>query len=207
MAPIYDNDLREQRWENNQWQQVELFEQIQKRERRKRTLWIAFAVILFVAGASITVVKDRYVKWKSIRVARTLATQIQEMKTKSSQERTPYFIELVNDAEKGLFLQQYPVKTCKTHTGKEPKDQMMRFFLAPDLTFISAVQAEELSLLRVLSELCYDPLEGFVSVNSNAAELDTYGMAVGPANDLTIHRLDRFSTLLIDGESAEISFD
>lgn len=205
MAPIYDTDLGQQRWEKTQWEQVELYEQIQKRERRKRFLWIALAVVLFLIASSILVFQDRYVKWKSMRAARVLATSLQQMKTLAAKERTIYQMELTDSAEGGLSMLQYPVKNCG---AAMPKEGVIHIFLSRTQTYLTAEAATKLGLENIASTLCYDPLKGFTAEN-HAGSLVTgpIGIAIGPANDLTTSRLDRFSTLLIDGESAEISFD
>lgn len=205
MAPIYDTDIAQQRWAQTEWQNIELWEQVQRRERRKKLLWIGFAIFLFVSFSSITIIQERYWKWKSLRAVRQLAVEVLSMKRKVAQEKKAYLLELMPDA--GLGYRIRAVDSCSSQKTKEPTEPVQFISMEEtqrlQLSFLPSEQAQRMGIERVMSTICYDPIDGFY----RSEKENVFGMVVGPVKDLAEGRSDRLGTVIFEGDSAEISFD
>jgi len=202
MAPIYETDVEKERWTQTEWQNIELWEQVQKRERRKKLIWIGATAVLCVLIAAIPIVKDRLVKWQGLAAMRRLSSEIQKMKMQVALDHSPMVLVLLK--ESGLRFRIEKVKDClrsKTETILT-EGSLMEMPQAEAFSFIFPESAQSLGVRGLMDRLCYDPLAGFQSSEKNLV-----GMAVIPVKDLSEKRLDRISTILFEDHSAEISFD
>lgn len=200
MAPIHDTDIAEERWSKSEWESYELWEQIEVRLRRRRTLWISAAILLFLALSSVPIIIDRRPKWVGQAVARQLASLLNRVKREASVAHQAYQLTLRGEGNTAYEITR--AENCgDTHRELVRQGSL----LLPSQTNLFAIlnpeQGRELGIPGLRLDFCYDPLKGSFSPEVLS------GLGVVPAKDLTERRLDRISILLLRGPSAEISFD
>jgi hypothetical protein len=203
MAPIHDTDLAAERWSQAEWENYELWEKVEQRLRRRRYLWILGAAILFLALSAVPIVMDRWPKWKTRVIARTLAQEINRVKREASANRTAMRLRFTSD--KGFNYVVEKISACNGSQGEVVRSEyLVNDEIKGSYARISTLFGSEMGVPGMSDQFCYDPLQG-----SNAAIRgdDVVGFGVIPATDLTEKRMDRISVLLISGISAEISFD
>ncbi len=99
MAPIYDTDVAEKRWQDRTWTDFELWEQIELRLRRRKRLWIGFTVITFLFLCSIPVFIERGPKWASFITARRLAQEIEAIQREANQTQNAHRLRIQSGSE------------------------------------------------------------------------------------------------------------
>jgi hypothetical protein len=208
MVPIHDTDLAEERWSKSEWESYELWEKIEVRLRKRKLLWIVGAVVLFLALSSVPILIDRKPKWAGQGMARRLASVINQVKREASVAHQAYRLRLDGantGGAGGIASHEYEISRSASCEGPSfqavsrgslarPGEEGVYGILTPE-------QGRELGIPGLTLELCYDPLKGSASSGSLA------GIGVIPVNDLTEKRTDRISILLLNGPSAEITFD
>lgn len=210
MVPIHDTDLAEERWSKASWENYELWEKAEGREKRRRQLWITATCVLFLFLSSVPVALDQWPKWMTQHIAGKFAREINRMKRDASIARAPYRIRLSTNGNLSFTVEK--LKKCPTSQQKladEPGELIRTTSLniGPSngtYTWISPEQGATLQIPGLVSQFCFDPLVG-----SNLAEIGkkVAGFGVISVNDLTEKRLDRMSLLLLTGSSAEITFE
>lgn len=178
-----------------EWRTFELYEKIRVRERRKKLTISVIALILFFSLCAVPVVEERSPKWKSLRAAQRLSIEIEKLKTLAIHEKKPAKI---------TFLEQGGMKVevlddCKKPSGtlveqKQWKDEQGA------LKVLTTHEAKDLDVKLVVDEICFDPVYGL-------EEMKRRVLVIVPVKDLTEHRLDRASYVIMDGDSAKISIN
>jgi hypothetical protein len=208
MVPIHDSDVAEERFAQAEWQHYELWEKIEVRLRRRRNLWIAATILVFLALSSIPILTDHWPKWTALRASRALGDQINEIKRMSSTENRSFRIDF--SADHSLSYTVTLVPNCDLPAVMaNPARIVKRGNLLPpgesaDYALVSPEQGRGLGLPGLVESMCYDPLIG--SKATPQAE-SIAGFGIIPVKDLTDGRQDRLSLLIFKGPSAEIYFE
>lgn len=203
MAPIYESDVAEKRWAEGEWNNYELWEKVEVRLRRIKRLWIAGAVIVFLLISSIPIVQEQRPKWMALSASRALGEEINFVKREASLQHVAHRIRFASDGSLRFVIEK--VQSCSSGVATEvrmgelvPEPQLSR------LTLLNAEAGAKAGVPGVLTAFCYDPISG----NEQAAHGDVVsGFGIIPTQDLAHNRFDRLSVLLLNGPSAEISFD
>lgn len=200
MVPIHESDLAENRWKEAQWNYYELWEKVEQRFRRKRTLLVFAVVLVFLALSSIPIVKDRAPKWTGFAAARRLASELDRAKLRAAQIGRAVKLEVFAVAD-GLAYRTSLVEHCGAAESVEVlrEGPLLRASGDEVFTLLEGAAADRLGLKTMQNQFCYSPLS-----QENLSEA-TFGIL--PAKDLTEDRLDRLSIVRIAGSSADISFD
>ncbi len=205
MAPIYESDVAEERWSKTEWNHYELWEKVEQRVRRTNRLWIAGTVVVFLVLSSIPIVMQKGPKWATLGSLRTLGETINAMKAEAAIEHAPLRIRFPGDGS--LNYQVEKVEHCGENVppGKMVRSgSLVKPGQAADYVLLSRARGESLGVPGLIEEFCYDPLSG--SLPAKRGETIT-GFAVIPSVDLAAGKLDRLSVLLLNGDSAEVSFE
>ncbi len=207
MVPIHPTDLAENRWKSAEWEHYELWEKLEKRVQRKRRIWIAATVVVFLAISAIPVVKDRWLKWTALKVARLLSQQINEMKRDAMVARTPYRLILVDE----LGVRIEPVATCDGSAQDSAKSAApvagsprQVDFGVSELKWLDSVDGDRWGVPGLVREYCFDPLNGG---GAAAKGLPVIGIGLAPKADLTEGRSDRMAVIFVSGPSAEVAYE
>jgi hypothetical protein len=180
---------------DQEWRTFELYEKIRVRERRKRLLISSLALILFFALCAVPVVAERSPKWKSLRAAQRLSIEIEKLKTLAIQKKKPVKITFLEKGEMRIDL----LDDCKNTTGTLIEQKAWKNE-GGDLKVLTPSEASQFDLKLAIDEVCFDPVFGLENIKRRV-------IAVVPVKDLTEHRLDRASYVILDGDSAEISIN
>jgi hypothetical protein len=202
MAPIHETDIAAERWSKAEWSHYELWEKLELKLRRRKLIWISATLLVFLALSSVPIIIDRAPKWTAMSVARHLAQVINGMKSEASLKHQPYRISFAADGNLDYRIER--VKGCAApdgpeliHTGSlDPGGSSGPFAL------LSPEQAKSFQIPGIVTSFCYDPYAG-AAVDGVAL----VGFGILSAKDLTDRRSDRLSVLLIQGPSADLSFD
>jgi hypothetical protein len=199
MAPLYESDLEKERWQEEGWKHVELWEKVQQRFRRQRRLWIFSAGLLFLFLSSIPVLIDRWPKWQTLGAARELSEKVSWMKMQAALDQQSYRILVLPENPHEYVLEKGGV--CDQPETFEVLEK--RGLGSEKYRFLLADQQEEVSLPNLVHQLCYDPIKGW---QSEAPRNGLMAFALAPVRDLAEKRLDRLSLVFIQGRGAEIQF-
>lgn len=199
MAPIYDSDLAESRWREAEWQNFELWEELERRFRRRRRLWIAATAALFVCLLSIPPVLEWLPRWQAMGLARSLASELGDLKRDVAQSRQAVRLRF----EAGTL--RYVIERAPScdHAGAWASVRRGELGSAEQVEqyrVLRPSEARELGLVRVRDQLCFDPLRGHV-------DPELSGFALLTAKDLTVGRLDRAALVVLSGPSALLAFE
>ena len=203
MAPIYDTDLADERWTKAEWNNYEFWEKVESRRRRKNALWIAATAVVFLALSSVPIVVDQKPKWLSRRAARLMGQEINRVKREASLERAAYRIRFEGDGSLSYVVE-------KAASCKEAQFSPVRAgaLVAPDLLSLLVVldrgAGEQAGVPGLGRQFCYDPFQGSES-GDETRSLAAFGII--PARDLSERRFDRLTVLLLNGPSADATFD
>jgi hypothetical protein len=187
--------------EEVQWRDFELYEQVRIRQNRKRFFIFGSALILFLSLCAVPVVKERLPKWRSLRAAREISTELERVKTLSIQEKRPVRLKFIGGG-------QYRVDVLERCGSGGVLRELAPGTWTPrpeELVILSGAEAAKHSLGLATDEICFDPVFGLEV--SPAARGVVVVVVVVPVNDLTAGRLDRASYVILDGESAKISIN
>lgn len=179
----------------DEWRTFELYEKIRLRERRKKLLISSLALILFFTLCAVPVVEERSPKWKSLRAAQRLSIEIEKLKTLAIHEKKPAKLTFLEEGSMRIEVVDDCQKTAGTLVEqKQWKDER------GELKVLSPTEAKGLDVKLVVDQICFDPVFGL-------EEMKRRVLVVVPVKDLTDHRLDRASYVIMDGESAKISIN
>ncbi len=198
MAPIHDTDVAEERWNQATWNQYELWEKVEHRARRKKRLWIAGTIGVFLLLSAVPILRDRWPKWASLGAARRLAREVNLMKREASVAHAAFRIRF-NGA---LEFQIEKSASCSEGGAVVRKGSLREGDRGYAL--IAPAAGEELGVPGLIESFCYDYLSGSEPVLKGRPLV---GFGIIPVNDLAEKRTDRVSMLLLGGPSAEPSFD
>jgi len=203
MVPLHESDLAQDGWSKVEWENYELWEKVEVRLRRKKHLWVFVTLILFFALSSVPIVIDRWPKWTTRTIVRHLAQELNWVKREAGVHHAAYRLKLLSEGKFDFVVER--LVNCDAAHGEEVKTGLLTNGRNADhYSWITSIRGVELGIPGLVSEFCYDPLDG----NSALRKGDVLaGFAVTPVRDLTEKRIDRITVLLLSGTNAEISFD
>jgi hypothetical protein len=207
MVPIHDSDIAAERWNQTEWQHYELWEKIEIRLKRRRNLWIAGTVLVFLALSSIPILVDRWPKWTSLKAARKLGEEINGLKRLAGIENQAFRIVFSQDRKLSYSILKVPSCTAEETANAAMVVQsgsLLNGSRLDQYVLLSRDEGNELGIPGLLQSLCYDPLAGSTATNRDEA---ISGFGIIPVKDLTEKRQDRISLLIFKGPSAEVSFE
>lgn len=204
MVPIHDTDVAEERWSKAEWENYELWEKIEVRLKRRKLLWIGATVFVFLLISSIPILLDRWPKWVTLSATRKLAQEINLVKREAGIEHRAIRLRVNTD----LSFTIEKVSSCADILpGPAIREgTLVKASSVGQYLLLSSSMADRLGIPGLASTFCYDSLQG-----ASALPSDTWqGFGIIPASDannLAEPRLDRVSSLLLHGPSAELSFE
>ena len=199
MAPIHDTDVAAERWNKAEWSHYELWEKTEQRLKLRKQLWIGVTAILFVMLSAVPILKDRWPKWRGLTATRRLSEELNHMKSSASIEQTSMRLRFQGAGSLSFVIEK--VSDCQASSGITLKTgNLLRESEQTSYVLMSAENGRQLGVPGLVEQLCYDPFKGANSIGLSA-------VGIISAKDLTERRLDRISLLLLNGPSAEISFD
>jgi len=203
MAPIHDTDIAEERWSRGGWENYELWEKVEVRLRRQKRLWILATAVMFLSLSAVPIVMDRWPKWTSRAMTRKLAQEINHIKWEAIADRAAYRLRFVGEGHLDFIVEK--LAQCSSPAGEIKRTgRLGSEETSNTYSWVSAEQAKNFAIPGIVSEFCYDPLQGnYAFLNGGAV----VGFGIISVKDLSESRLDRLSVLLLSGPSAEISFD
>lgn len=185
-----------------QYLEVELYEKIMVRERRRKAILISMAFILFLFLCGIPVYNERFPKWESLKAAREIAVEIESLKTESLHLKKPLQLSVL---ENGQFKIEI-VSHCKSSSSDEitaeqvPADKSWKDS-STEVALLGEADAKKLNLNSTVREICFDPVYGM-----NFPKMKKVFVLV-PVKDLAESRLDRASYIEVETTSARISIN
>ena len=205
MAPIHDTDVASEygkdRWSKLDWENYELWEKIEVRLRRRKWLWIWSAVAVFLAFSSIPILIDRWPKWTALSANRHLAQEIGVLKRQSGIEGRAFRLRFTETSPATYAVER--ADRCSDSNWETLRTQtLVGGTNSADFSLLKAEFGEKLGVPGLVDHFCYDALSG-----SDMAGESLHGFGILPVKDLTDRRIDRLSVLLIQGPSAELSFE
>lgn len=207
MAPIYDSDVAEERTQQEEWKNYELWEKTEIRLKRNKRIWIISTIFVFLILSSVPVVIDRLPYWAARKAAVEVSKKLTELKRESLQYRKAVRVKFLSDP--GLAIEYQVVENCQTQTPNQNGTQNTRW--QPDLRsrdelkFAQTLEPTNTARLLLTKEICFDPVKGLVPLTPGEVK---QAIAISSVNDLTkVLRFDRVSVVVLNGESAEISFN
>ncbi len=205
MAPIYDTDVAEKRWQDRTWTDFELWEQIELRLRRRKRLWIGFTVITFLFLCSIPVFIERGPKWASFITARRLAQEIEAIQREANQTQNAHRLRIQSGSEVVIERAESCDSTVFTQVRTKilAKPLFGRLWFGP-VVILKPDEAASFGLKSVIGQICYDPLKGSEPFVKGLADS---GFVLMTAKDLADKRVDRSASVILTGPLAEIHFE
>ena len=185
-----------------QYLEVELYEKILVRERRRNGILITLTFLLFMFLSGIPVYKERFPKWQSLQAARKIAVAIEKLKTESIQLKKPLQLSLLENGQ--MKVEQ--LSSCSAAIGSTPVAEGLLYekiwtHAQNDMALMNEVESKKFNMNFVVQRICFDPVEGL-----SAARMKRV-IVVVPVNDLAESRLDRASYVEIESSSAKISIN
>ena len=199
MVPIYDSDLAEKRWQDQQWQNYEFWEQVELRNRKRKRIWIISALVLFLIFSSIPVIMVRFEKWRGVRLARELSQELTSIKRDAATRQMAIKVSF-RSAPEGLIVHLDEATHCQD-SGKPIRETLIP--KSEGFIFLAAQEGLKLGVPGLVSMFCYDPQSGF----ENSDPRTSRGVGILPAKDLTEEKIERLTLVTLEGSSAEISFE
>ena len=204
MVPIYETDLNRERHRPSEWDNYELWEKVEAREKKKQRLWVLFTLLVSVFLLSIPLWKESQPRWHALKVANQMAQLLSQMRLRATIERVPYILKFDPSGELNFSIIES--NNCLGFSEAKATFEYSNSLRQPpnlEIRRLTALEGDRLGVPGLISEVCYDPTRGFILEND---QLKVAGLAVGSANDLALGRSDRLAVVLIRSGSAEISF-
>lgn len=197
MAPVHDTDLSENRWDREEWRSFELWEKVEQRLRKRKRIWIAATLVGYVLLCSLPVFSEMVPKWNTLSLVRELADALNDVKVTAALQQKTLRLKFAGAGRLDYVVEV--LESCQQEAGQVLRSGRLE---DPDARFhlLDPKMGAELGVPGLVTEYCYDPLEG-------SGKEDLRGFAVIPVKDLTEPRIDRLSLLTINGKNGEISFD
>lgn len=195
-----DEHLDQHERNERQYLEVELYEKILVRERRKKALLITLALTIFLFLCGIPVYNERLPKWKSLKAARKIAVQIEQMKTQSLHMKKPLKLTIIENGQ--LKIEQ--VSDCTSAAADVPGEKFREDSWtteSDEVSLLSEVDAKKLNLNLAVHQICFDPVQGV-----NVPKVKKVFVIV-PVKDLAESRLDRASYVEVESATAKITIN
>jgi hypothetical protein len=182
--------------------EVELYEKVIVREKRRKWTLISIALALFLFLCGIPIYKERLPKWESLKAARQIAVEIEKLKTDSIQMKKPLQLHVLE----GGRIEVRQVSNCETSneelSNAENKHRDTTWSNANgEMAIIDAVEAKKLNLNFAIQKICFDPIDGMYTSKLKKV------FVIIPVKDLAESRLDRASYVEVESASARISIN
>ncbi|MBI4925746.1 MAG: hypothetical protein HY843_07460 [Bdellovibrio sp.] len=205
MAPIHDSDLAEERFKQLQWKYYELWEDIEQRLKKRKKLFILFALVLFFILLSVPIFQDRFPKWQTYQITTNLAKSINKLKREVTTQHVPLRLKFYDySSYHKLKFRVEKVITCAASQGEVLwQEELGSERALRDYALITNEGDNFLEVPNLVNSFCYDPFFGSAQTQNE----ESVGFAVIPVKDLPLKRRDRVSYLILTGTSAEISFE
>jgi hypothetical protein len=207
MVPIHDTDIAQERWAQTEWQHYELWEKVEVQLRRRKAIWIAATVLLFLCLSSVPILMDRWPKWTALGANRKLGQQIGLMKAvaglPSEADHQAFRMRFSPDHRLSYTIEK--LSSCSDPSGTVVRTgELLRASRMDQFVLLSPQQGKELGIPGLVESFCYDSLKGS---EQTAGEESISGFGVISVKDLAEKRTDRVSLLIFKGPSAELSFE
>ena len=185
-----------------QYLEVELYEKIVVRERRRKAILISLASMIFLFLCAIPVYNERFPKWESLKAARNIAVEIQRIKTESLNLKKPLLLSVL---ENGMIKVER-VSSCNIAPGQTPiaEEQLYEknwINSNEAITLLSETDAKKLKFNLSVHQICFDPVTGVNSPKFKKV------FVIVPVKDLAESRLDRASYVEVESSFARISIN
>lgn len=201
MVPLFDTDLADERYKLKSWENFELFEKSEVRRRRARNFKLGFALMAFLIVSSIPVIIERFPKWQTYRASRHLAMLFSGIKSEVAHSGKSLKVQFTDRTL--LKFSVFQVEDCKQENGTLLREgSLLDSKKIAGLVLLDDLDAHDLEIPRLKTEFCFDPIDG-----TGAVDDEVFGYAFIDVKDLADRRIDRVSTLLVVGQSAEISLE
>ncbi len=201
MCPIHETDAAEERWSKAEWEHYELWEKIEARKRRLKRLWVSAVVMLFLVLSAVPVVLGRGLQWRALQASRQLAEQLNTLKREAIQREQAF--RLTVDSNRPLVLQVEWGPGCDSSlfVAASPIELLPGVSARERLGWVAPSAAKDLGIAAALDRFCFDPIRGS---HETSGDGELAAFLIAPVNELSV---DRLSTVLLAGPSAEISFE
>ena len=177
-----------------QYLEVELYEKIVVRERRRKAVLITLAFCIFSFLCAMPVYSERKPKWESLSAAKNIAIEIEKLKTESLHLMKPLQLTVLDNGQ----LKVERVLACNVSKGEVRKVEE----LLHEENWINS--NNEIALLDANwagRQICFDPVSGM-----NSPQVKKVFVLV-PVKDLAESRLDRASYIEVETAFAKISIN
>ena len=213
MAPIYESDLAEERFAQDEWNSYELWEKVEVRLRRKKRFWIGLTVLTYLTLSSVPIVQERLPKWSALKVTRLMGQELNALKRDAIRTKAAYRLRFKGQGSLDYVVER--AQNCSESSFQFEREgsfrreksswfDRMRDESGGDLALVSPDQASQLGLRGIVEHYCYDYLAGSDGI---LRDEPLTGFAVIPVKDLANDRMDRLSVLLSQGASGDLSFE
>jgi hypothetical protein len=203
MAPIYDTDIAQSRWDRADWENYELWEKVAHRHRRQRRGWIAATVVVFLSLSSIPIVLDRWDKWSTLAASRRLAEEINRIKRDAGIEQAAYRLRFAGDGKPEYHVEKS--RSCSDAQSSVVRSgKLFEGDAFSQYVLMTPAMGAEAGIPGLIQDFCYDYLAGSDTILRGEG---VAGFAIMPVKDLAEKRQDRLSILLVNGPSAMPAFD
>ncbi len=185
-----------------QYLEVELYEKIIVRERRRKAILICLAFSLFLFLCGIPVYNERLPKWESLKAARKIAVEIERLKTESLHLKKPLQLSILD----GGLLKVEQVSGCgipsdELATAQELISEKKWARADGGVALLSEADAKRLHLNFTVRQICFDPVNGLSSSKTKKV------IVLVPVKDLAESRLDRASYVELETSSARTTIN
>jgi hypothetical protein len=204
MAPIHDTDLASDRWAKAEWEKYELWEKVELKLRRRKWLLVAATAFVFLGLSSIPIVMDHRPKWEAVRLSRRLADQLGALKRDAAISHRAFRIRFKDEGDTAFVVESAFSCDGGDLAWSTVRSGALEKVETGGYAVLTPAQGRALGVPGLVDGLCYDPQSGS-DIESRGDPLAGFGV-ISKA-DLSEHRIDRLGVVLVNGASAEISFE
>jgi hypothetical protein len=207
MVPIHDTDLAHERWAQTEWEHYELWEKLEVKLRRRKSVWIGAALLLFFILSSIPILIEHWPKWTALGANRKIAQQINRVKAMAGQpsDQDHRAFRLRFSADHRLSYSIEKLTSCSDASGQLIESgNVIRQSQLENYALLSTEQGKNLGIPGLVESVCFDSLSGSEQSSKDEA---ISGFGIISVKDLAEKRADRVSILIFKGPSAELSFE
>ena len=203
MAPLHDTDLAENRWTQAEWNDFELWEKLEARQKKIRKQWIVLTAVLFCLLSSVPIVMDQWARWSAINSARQLGQLIDQVKVTSISEKSAYQVRVEQVAPPTVLVEK--ITQCGPGGSVMSSERQVLQTRWPwySTRLLTPQDHRALNLTYSSEVFCFDRLTGHSQATSAfvfVAEKDL--SATGLTDDLK----DRLGVLILEGAEAQVQF-
>jgi hypothetical protein len=207
MVPIHDTDLAQERWAQTEWEHYELWEKLEVKLRRRKSVWIGAAILLFFLLSSVPILIEHWPKWVAMGANRKLSQQINRLKVMagkpSDQDHRAFRLRFSADHRLTYSIEK--LTNCSESSGQLIESgNIIRESRLENYALLSPEQGKSLGIPGLVESICFDALNGS---EQSVKDESISGFGIISVKDLAEKRTDRVSILIFKGPSAEPSFE